>query len=258
MDFRKKYRSASSDKESQLCVGIDPAYPGVRTENVIPASGAPAQDILSFSLDIVNKTGPYASVFKPNLQYILPLGLEGMQTLNDAIHQAGALSLLDVKLSDIGATNASCCYWAKEAGFDAITASPFPGNIASLWGDCKKRDLGLFLLCLMSNPEAGMFMKSRVDGELAYSAIARAIASEGITGAVVGATISSDDAHAIASQLPDALALIPGIGAQQGSTDVLRLFGERSVVNVSRGVIFADDPTQKAKEYRDLIAKICF
>ncbi len=258
MEFRKKYRAVSSDKQSQLCVGIDPAYPGVRPGNVIPACRSPAEDILSFSLGIIAATGRYAAVFKPNLQYILPLGLDEMRTLNDAIHAQGALSLLDVKLSDIGATNASCCFWAREAGFDALTASPFPGNIPSLWDDCKKRGLGLFLLCLMSNPEAGMFMKSRVGGELAYAAIAKAIASEGITGAVVGATIGDEDAHAIASLLTRELALIPGIGAQQGSTDVLRLFGERSVVNVSRGVIFADDPAKKAKEYRDQIAKICF
>jgi orotidine-5'-phosphate decarboxylase len=165
--------------------------------------------------------------------------------------------LLDVKLSDIGSTNTSSCFWIREAGFDAITASPFPGNIASLWADCKKRNLGLFLLCLMSNPEAGMFMKSRIGEEIAYAAIAKEIAKEGITGAVVGATIDDGDARSIAGLLPEALALIPGIGAQQGGTEVLRLFGERSVVNVSRGVIFADDPGKKAKEYRDQIARIC-
>ena len=257
MDFSQSFKKIRDRKGSQLCVGIDPAYPGMRDRNVIPSTGSPVDDILSFALDIVEQTGTAAAVFKPNMQYIMPLGLEEMQELNAAIHAAGSLSLLDVKVSDIGETNIACCHWAKEAGFDAITGSPFPGNIASLWEACSSAELGLFVLCLMSNPEAGTFMKSRIGDEVAYRVIARDIRSLGVTGAVVGATVASEDARAIAAELPSSLVLVPGIGAQQGTTDVLALFGGRCVVNVSRGVIFDENPGAKAEAYRDLIAKIC-
>jgi len=172
------------------------------------------------------------------------------------IHEQDALSILDVKLSDIGTSNDACCFWAHECGFDAITASPFPGNIAALWASCSARDLGLFLLCLMSNPEADMFMKARLGEEYAYERIAREIESNGITGAVIGATISDEDRMRLVNTLTSRLVLVPGIGAQKGSFGVVESFGRRCVVNVSRDVIFSDDPAARARSYRDMIRDI--
>ncbi|MHC1609144.1 MAG: orotidine-5'-phosphate decarboxylase [Candidatus Methanofastidiosia archaeon] len=256
MKFAELFYSLLEVKQSHLCVGIDPAYEGMRLEQVISSSKNPAKDILSFSQDIISKTGGEAIAFKPNQQYILPLGFSELKELNRMIHEQDALSILDIKLSDIGSTNDACCFWSKKCGFDAITASPFPGNMRSLWESCKRQELGLFLLCLMSNPEAGTFMKSDIKGRYAYDVIASTIEKEGITGAVVGATIDENDMKCISSVLKKALVLIPGIGAQQGSTTILEKFGKRSIVNVSRDVIFSLDPKGRARYYKEKINRI--
>ena len=258
MDFTESFFELRDEKSSNLCVGIDPAYHGMRKEMVISSNGNPAEDILGFSLDIIGKTGEHAACFKPNLQYIQPLGLKEIREMNKAIHEQGCLSILDLKLSDIGSTNDASCFWARESGFDAITGSPFPGNIKGLWESCKKQELGLFLLCLMSNPEAKVFMKSMIGNRLAYELIAEVIEKEGITGAVVGATISTSDLDRLTSALKGALLLIPGIGTQKGSTQIIDVFGKRCIVNVSRDIIFSDDPKKRAGYYKEMINQSFF
>ncbi|MHC1604544.1 MAG: orotidine-5'-phosphate decarboxylase [Candidatus Methanofastidiosia archaeon] len=253
LDFIKNFFEIREEKNSNLCIGIDPAVEGMRKKNVVFIKYNPPRDILEFSLDIVSKTSDYALAFKPNLQYILPLELKEMRELNDFIHEKGSLSILDVKLSDIGSTNKACCYWASRCGFDAITASPFPGNMDETQNMCRENGIGLFVLCLMSNPQASLFMKSRVGSVLAYEHVAKKIEEFGVTGAVVGATIAYEDAKKLSDILKNALVLIPGIGAQGGDTSLIKIFGKRSLVNVSRAIIFSEDPQKKARYYRDLI-----
>ena len=259
MTFTDSFNKLREEKTSNLCVGIDPAYDDMRKDMVVkPKSDDPSDDLLDFALGIIESTAENAVCFKPNLQYILPMGLEGYRKMNKAIHDNGALSLLDIKLSDIGSTNAASCYWIKKAGFDAITGSPFPGNITELWETCKRNDLGLFLLCLMSNPEAKMFMKSMVGNRVAYELVAKVIEKEGITGAVVGATIPSSDLDILAGALRSSMVLIPGIGAQEGSMAIIDIFGTRSLVNVSRDIIFSEDPAKRSAYYKDRINQILF
>ncbi|MHC1598255.1 MAG: hypothetical protein ACXQT0_01535, partial [Candidatus Methanofastidiosia archaeon] len=57
MKFAELFYSLLEVKQSHLCVGIDPAYEGMRPEQVISSSKNPAKDILSFSQDIISKTG---------------------------------------------------------------------------------------------------------------------------------------------------------------------------------------------------------
>jgi len=59
---------------------------------------------------------------------------------------------LDHKLGDIGSTNESALFWISDMGFDAFTFSPFAGNIETTVDTAHKRDLGVIVLTLMSNP----------------------------------------------------------------------------------------------------------
>jgi len=256
MDFTESFNRLMEERSSNLCVGIDPAYGDMRDEMVISPKKDPSSDILEFSIDIIEKTAEHAVCFKPNLQYILPLGLDGYKELNKAIHEKDCLSILDIKLSDIGSSNDASCYWVKKAGFDAITGSPFPGNMSELWGSCKKQKIGLFLLCLMSNPEAKMFMKSMAGNKITYELVAQVIEQEKITGAVVGATVLNKDLDTLAGKLRKSLVLIPGIGAQEGSMAIIDVFGHRCIVNVSRDIIFSEDPAERARYYKDRINQI--
>ncbi|MEA3254928.1 MAG: orotidine 5'-phosphate decarboxylase / HUMPS family protein, partial [Candidatus Altiarchaeota archaeon] len=110
-EFLEKYNKARGVKNSVLCIGLDPS-PG-------ELDGA---DILSFCLDMVERTSDYAVAYKPNTQFILfTLNLTQLKKLNEEIHNAGCVSILDHKLGDIGSSNEAAFYWIAKAGFDALT-----------------------------------------------------------------------------------------------------------------------------------------
>ena len=130
--FVETYYRLSREKDSFLCVGLDPATRAFRDKYVVPqplidkygVSGG----IEKFCVDFIKSVAPYTPIIKPNAQFLVyPLGFDGLKAIVDVIHNSGCLSLLDCKLSDIGTTMDAALYWVGELGFDAITFSPFPG-----------------------------------------------------------------------------------------------------------------------------------
>lgn len=230
------------EKKSNLCIGLDP-----RPETVQPDT------IYEFCADIVEKTSEHCFCYKPNTQYIMPMGFSEIKKLNEYIHEKGCLSISDHKLSDIGSTNQAALYWLNKMGFDALTYSPFPGNIKETVENARKYNLGVITLTLMSNPEADFFMKCTVQGKKGYEFIAEQIAKYKGLGAVIGATCDVKDIERIHSLLTDQLVLSPGVGAQGGGLDIVRIFKERTMVNVSRDVITHKNPEERAQYYQELI-----
>ncbi|HDM22343.1 MAG TPA: hypothetical protein ENG20_00975, partial [Methanomicrobia archaeon] len=94
--FNRDLQELIDDKKSRLCVGLDPAPQGMRKNHTTD------KRILDFCLEIVEETSEHAVLYKPNLQYIMPLSRREMVELNKKIHENDALSILDLKLSDIG------------------------------------------------------------------------------------------------------------------------------------------------------------
>ena len=156
--FIKKYLDISKEKNSILCVGIDPATPSQRSKNIIPT-----EDRLEFMRNIVSDVAPYASVIKMNRQYLIGLTIDEIRAINIHIHQSNMLSIVDHKLSDIGSSNTSAIFWIKEESFDAFTFSPFAGNVLEATEYAHKKDLGIFVLTLMSNPEAEYQKQAIID-----------------------------------------------------------------------------------------------
>ncbi|MBU4201715.1 MAG: orotidine-5'-phosphate decarboxylase [Candidatus Altiarchaeales archaeon] len=243
-EFLQKYLKAREEKNSTLCIGLDPAMPGLRKENIMPDD-----DIMGFCLDIIDKTAPHACAFKANSQYILfNLNMEQLQELNQKIHGSGSISILDHKLSDIGSSNLAAIHSAKKAGFDAITFSPFAGNIKEAVNQCHSNGLGIFVLTLMSNPEARIQKEFSRSGENLYEWIAAE--AKDADGLVVGLTENATSKEIqkireIAGK--DKILLCPGLGAQGGSTD--KLPAGNSLVNVGRDIIYSKDPVKKASEF---------
>lgn len=244
-EFLQKYLKARQEKNSILCIGLDPALPELRKENVMPDD-----DIMGFCLDIIDKTSPYACTFKANSQYILfNLNLEQLQELNRKIHASGSISILDHKLSDIGSSNLAAIHSANKAGFDAITFSPFAGNIKEAVNQCHSNGLGIFVLTLMSNPEARIQKEFNLDGIPLYEWIARE--AKEADGLVVGLTENATGKEIrkireISGK--EKILLCPGLGAQGGSAD--KLPAGNSLINVGRDIIYSKDPLQKAKEFQ--------
>jgi len=72
----------------------------------------------------------YAAAFKPNSQFVLfSLRVRELRELTREIRSHDCISILDHKLSDIGFSNDAAIQNIRASGFDAFTASPYPGNI---------------------------------------------------------------------------------------------------------------------------------
>ena len=258
MNFREKYLKAVGEKESQLCVGLDPALNGQRESQTILVDEADPQALTDYCVDFIREVSDYAAAVKPNTQYLLfHLGLKELKAINKTVHDGGMVSILDHKLSDIGSSNESAVHWIAKAGFDAVTYSPYPGNISETIKQAGKEGLGVFTLCLMSNPQAAWMQKeSRYGENQVYLKVAELAASTGGEGLVVAATGEAglDEIEALRKITgEEVIYLYPGVGAQGGSLKKIRADQGNKLVNVGRAIMYHEDPGKKAGEYKEKI-----
>ena len=248
MTFLDMLRSASTQNNSMLCVGLDPE------PNRFPAGmrGDPRK-IYDFCAAIVDSTADVACAFKPQIAYFAAHGAEDqlerlMQHMRGNARQVPVI--LDAKRGDIGSTAEQ---YAKEAferyGADAVTLSPFMG-FDSIEPYLAYHGKGAFLLCRTSNPGGDDLQNQRlasIDGQpLLYEHVARLAQGpwnrNGQLGLVVGATYPQEieRVRSIAPTLP---LLIPGVGAQGGDAVATVRAGLRPdgpiIVNSSRAILYA-------------------
>ncbi|MBC7660703.1 MAG: orotidine 5'-phosphate decarboxylase [Chitinophagaceae bacterium] len=255
-NFRGLWADAVERKSSLLCVGIDAAEPGQRGAQSYPQGVGK----LSWTLGIVDAIAPYAAAVKINRNYYKDFSRSDMQILTQKIREHGMLSIDDTKLADIGDTNAAALYHASQEGYDALTYAPFPGNALQTAEQAKSQGIGLIMLVLMSNPEFKLMKDALIGGLPFYEYLAHQAEKGDVDGVVIGAPsvhnhITIDELDKLATILTTATILVPGIGAQGGDIGpILQRFGRRAIVNVGRAIIYAADPAQVAKQYRDQIA----
>lgn len=267
-DFFSKLHAAIERNNSLLCVGLDPQIaqipPRFRT-----AQGDPLQAALAWNRAIIDATAPYAAVYKPNIAFYEALGTPGAELLRATLDVIpdNIPVLLDAKRGDMGNTasayaHAIFAHW----GVDAVTLNPYLGR-DSVEPFLAYPGKGLFIVCHTSNPGSTDFQEFEVNdwrsldrepNQPLYIHIARTVTRWGANiGLVVGATYP----HAIQSTraaAPDAWFLIPGVGAQGGDLQASVAAGIRAdkqgiVVNASRSLAQAADPSAAAKEMRDAI-----
>lgn len=248
MTFLDMLRSASTQNNSMLCVGLDPE------PNRLPAGmrGDPRK-IYDFCAAIVDSTADVACAFKPQIAYFAAHGAED-QLERLMQHMRGNAPhvpvILDAKRGDIGSTAEQ---YAKEAferyGADAVTLSPFMG-FDSIEPYLAYHGKGAFLLCRTSNPGGDDLQNQRlasIEGQpLLYEHVARLAQGpwnrNGQLGLVVGATYPQEieRVRSIAPTLP---LLIPGVGAQGGDAVATVRAGLRPdgpiIVNSSRAILYA-------------------
>lgn len=250
--FVDRYYELSREKDSFLCVGLDPATADMRDRYVIPPRLIERHGLVGgikrFCLDVVEAVAPYTPIVKPNAQFITyPFSFDDLREIVESIHDGECLALLDVKLSDIGSTNAAGLHWIDEVGFDAVTFSPFPGfedgsDAVYRWSE--KKEKGIFALCRMSNPGGQDYQSKDMGGEPFYLRLARDAFEHGSNGFVVGCTAPSElgDVREIVGE--ERLILSPGLGPQGGDpAAALRLgansSGEGLIVSSSRSIDYA-------------------
>jgi len=259
MTYSERLQQRIKTTGSALCVGIDPR----------PDLHASTAALGDFCERVIGETAEFAAAFKPNIAYFEALGVEGYQLVENLIgkmKETGVPVILDAKRGDIGTTQE---HYAKgyfgNWDVDAVTLSPYMG-FDSVEPFLQYPGKGVYLLGVTSNPGAAdLELHELADGrrvfELVGAMAGRAAATpagEGSIGLVLGLTNVSDE---VLARVPDVPLLIPGLGAQGGDLETLRGAKRNapSVINVSRGILYADEHLtfyEKARDYANRIAQI--
>jgi len=253
MTFWHKLETSIRNRDSLLCVGLDP-YP-----ERIPSRYATVGD---FNKAIIDATADLACIYKPNIAFYEALGEAGLRALRDTLDYIpdDIPVLLDAKRNDIATTAAAYARAAFEQwGVDALTVNPYLGSdgVAPFLA---YEDRGVFILCKTSNPSAGEVQDWSQAGEPLYGHIAR-LAERWAEGRPLGLVMGATYPDAIAdarAEWPGAWFLVPGIGAQGGQLVAvleagLRTDGLGLIINSSRGILYAQDPRAAAMALRDRI-----
>jgi len=263
MNVIDKFNARVDAIGSLLCVGLD------SEQRLIPGSfHRGGQPQFAFNRWIIDQTHPFVSAYKINSAFYEARGEEGWRELRLTSaylrqEHPDILLICDAKRGDIGSTNSGYVTAIfDEMGFDAITLHPYLGREA-LQPFLSRADKGAIILCRTSNPGARELQDLRVDGKPLWQVIAEKVSLEwnanGNCMLVVGATYP-DDMRQMRGIVGDMTFLVPGVGAQGGDvgavvTAGLNRSGKGIIISASRGVIFADDPAQAAKQLRDDIRR---
>lgn len=254
MSFFRLLNHAKKETGSIICVGLDLAAFGSRRENTLKKDEKKVLVIL----DLINTLSPFCCAFKVNRQYILDLSLSDIQRITMRAHEYKRPVIVDHKISDIGSSNDQALLHFKQEGFDAFTASPFPGNIKEICVKGHSHELASFILVLMSNPEAEWMKESLINDIPLYQHFSR-LANEYADGIVVGTTghIKEEDLKSIIEEISGKIILSPGIGTQGGEMKkIMEVFRNDVIFNVGRAIIYNKNPLNVLKQYNDNIQLI--
>lgn len=244
-----------------LCVGLDADL--ARIPDEFRAQKHPQ---FAFNTWVIEHTHPYVCAYKPNIAFYEAngsVGLEDLQLTMDYVRERypDIFLIIDAKRGDVVTTNA---LYAKALfnvlGTDAVTLSPYLGK-ESLKPFLERDDKVSIFLCKTSNPGAGEFQDLVLEGKPLWHHLAEHIRDDWNEKEncmlVVGATYPEDMSQ-IRSLMGEMTFLVPGIGAQGGEVAAAVRAGLNSahqgmIINSARGIIFAKNPDQAAKNLRDEI-----
>jgi orotidine-5'-phosphate decarboxylase len=239
-------------KRSQLVVGLDPR------PDLLPVELR--GDVARFCCGIVDAVAPHAVAVKPQLAFFEALGPAGMAAFDQVClyaRRAGLLVIADGKRGDIGSTARAYAQAYLEGDVpraDALTVNVWLGreSVEPYLAAARRHGAGIFCLVKTSNAGADVQDVTLSDGTPMWQHVAGLVAEWGAdlvgecglssVGAVVGATHprAVRDARRL---MPQAVLLLPGVGAQGASVDELaRAFTSgpaSALVNASRSVIYA-------------------
>jgi orotidine-5'-phosphate decarboxylase len=269
MHFMTALKAAWRQRDSLLCVGLDP------DPAKFPAhlQGRP-DAIFEFCKAIVDATADLACCFKPQIAYFSAHRAEDqLEALIAHIHarHPDTPVVLDAKRGDIGSTAEQYALEAFERyRADAITVSPYMGR-DTIEPYLAYSDKGVILLCRTSNPGGSdlQFLEvGRSGGEKLYERVARLVAEEwnasGNCALVVGATFPAEIAR-VREIIGDMPLLVPGIGAQGGDIEAtvragrtadgggLMISSSRAILYAAGGEDFAAAARRVARDTRDAI-----
>ena len=247
MSFVHRLAEIQRNKQSVLCVGLDPDIAR------IPESFCPhlpdTERLVAFNEKIIEVTHPFASSYKLNFAFYERYGSEGWVALErtKTLIPDTAITIADNKRGDIGNSArfyASSVFEAMQ--FDACTVAPYMGS-DSITPFLAYPEKAAFILARTSNPGGKELQEQEINGEPLYKVLVRQLSNQavhypGATGLVVGATTGAAMAE-IRQLAPELPFLIPGVGAQGGDPGAVMAatyVGPGTVlVNSSRSILYA-------------------
>jgi orotidine-5'-phosphate decarboxylase len=232
-----------------------------------PLAGA-AEALLEFGSRVLDAVSGEVGVVKLQNAFFESAGPPGVGAFCRLIRRArdlGMVTVSDAKRSDIGSSSAA--YAAahlgalelggaevEAVGADAVTVNPYFGidGVQPFIDEAARRGRGIFVLVKTSNPSGTEVQDLPAGARKVYQEVAELVRRWGeghlgksgysAVGAVVGATYP-EQLPGLRAQMPGAVLLIPGFGAQGGRAEDLApafdLQGRGAIVNSSRGIIFA-------------------
>lgn len=276
--FAKRVEEASRQRESSLIVGLDPVLARFPSEL---RDLAPEDALVRWGQGVIDAVASYVVAVKPQIAFYEQFGWKGWRAFQKTIEYArerGVQVIADAKRGDIGST--AQAYAAAFLGdepetpgpyVDALTINPYLGrdSVAPFLERAAAGGKGLFLLARTSNPGGADFQNRVTVGETLYLAVARA-AQEwmadldpddpyGPLGLVVGATYP-EELEQIRQVAPRSIILIPGLGAQGGRAEDLRVAFDRNGLGAlpssSRAIIYAyENDTASSGSWTDSVAR---
>lgn len=271
MTFPDRLHAAVHEKNSVVCVGIDPSYfklpaaviPGERNAN---DSAAVIDAFFTFTLGALDAVADYAAAVKFQSAYFEQYHAEGVEAYFELIAEAknrGLIVIGDAKRGDIGATSEAYAAGhlvpmvAEDAETpDALTVNPMLGldTLEPFMDVAVNEEKGLFVLVRTSNPGSAELQDVKLaDGrtwsemladrvnELAQRPAHLGNSGWSAIGAVVGAT-QPQQMQSLRERLPRSPLLLPGYGTQGGTAEMTRAAfagGTPALVSASRSVLYA-------------------
>jgi orotidine-5'-phosphate decarboxylase len=280
--FADRLTALVRERGNPLCVGLDPRWESlpatIRKRHGGDSLAAVTAAYEEFCSQVIEIVAPLVAVVKPQAAFFEACGPEGMHALQRLLRRArglGLLTILDGKRNDIASTAAAYADAAFAGSVvggsvlpvwqaDALTVNPYLGQdaVEPFLASARRSGGGVFVLVRTSNPGAGLFQDLPIaSGEPPYRPLYQHVGAAvarwsrqcpgecglGDVGAVVGATYPAELAL-LRREMPDAIFLVPGYGAQGGSAEDVRAAfrgdGSGAVVNSSRAILFPFAPEE--------------
>ena len=240
-------------KKSYLCIGLD-----TDIKKIPPHLSADPDPIFSFNKAIIDATHNLCVSYKINTAFYESLGSKGWESLERTVDYIpkNIFIIADAKRGDISNTSSQYAKaFFETLHFDAITVAPYMGA-DSVKPFLEYEDKWTILLALTSNSGASDFELQTMGKDYLYEKIIKTSMTWGNINNlmfVIGATQPGWFTK-IRDISPDHFYLVPGVGAQGGSLEVISQKAMNKdiglLVNVSRAVIYASSKEDFAEEAR--------
>lgn len=272
--------------QSRVIVGLDPvipyfpAYLQTRLHHT-PTEEMLEETIVAFNQVVVAATETEAVAYKPQAAFYEQYGMAGLRALHRTIlllRERGLLVILDAKRNDVAHTAAAyATAWLAPRHplfdspnpwqVDALTLNGYLGSDGILPFIAANTEAGLFILGKTSNPSSGELQDlplwdattgrggtvAEKMAELVDQWGQSSVGQQGFSniGLVVGATYP-DLVSRLRAIAPQAIFLMPGIGAQGGALEaIVAGSGQKGVgayAASSRGLLYPFQPAELANE----------